>query len=112
MMRKLAYLLTVALAAGLVCVYYQHRDLKGRYHALQQNQQTVRAAQEEVKKLESEVEASQKRVDGINKDPVEMEATIRRIKQLARDGETVYRIEPTPPATPNTSQPAAGAEPR
>ncbi len=104
--RKL-YWLTFALALALAAAYWAHRDLWGRYHAYQRSEESVRAAQQEADTLSKAIDGSRQQVEGLGKDPVEKEAALRRIKNLVRPGETVYRIEKTPPA----GGPAAPSKP-
>jgi len=87
---------------GLALAYAARRDLRGRYAAHQQSEDTVRQAGQQVEMLEEQLHQSRQRVEDLSTDPVEMEAAIRRIKRRVREGETVYRVEeaPAPEAQP------------
>lgn len=88
------YWLALALVCALALAYIEKRDLKGRYEAYQKTMETVSAQQAEVESLKAAVNDAQHRLKGMDSDPLEQEATIRRIKRLVRDKEIIYRIEP------------------
>lgn len=91
------YVLVVAIAIVTVLGYVAHRDLGGRYNAYQRSEMSVNAAKEQARILDEELQRLQQRVKDLDqKNPLEVEAAIRRIKQLVRDGETVYRLEEAP----------------
>lgn len=87
------YWLTLALVCALALAYIQKRDLKGRYEAYLNTMETVSVQQAEVEALKSAVNDAQHRLKGMDSDPLEQEATIRRIKRLVREDEIIYRIE-------------------
>ncbi|HDP35187.1 MAG TPA: hypothetical protein ENN29_08785 [Candidatus Hydrogenedentes bacterium] len=60
------------------------------------NEQQLELVRKEIDALKMRVEQARQRVENIEKDPVEMEATIRRIRRLTRDGEIIFRIEEQP----------------
>lgn len=90
------YWLALALVCALALAYIEKRDLKGRYEAYKNTKETVAAQQAEVEALKAAVNDAQHRLRGMDSDPLEQEATIRRIKRLVREGEIIYRIEPEP----------------
>lgn len=98
------YLLALAAVLALSGLYAVRRDLPERYRNYQRSEESVRQAAENAAVLESEVELARRRLKDLDTDAVEMEATVRRIKRLVREGETVYRFEPAPLAA-STSQP-------
>lgn len=87
------YWLTLALVCVLALVYIQQRDLKGRYEAYQETVNTVSAQEREVETLRTAVDEARDRLKGMDSDPLEQEATIRRVKRLVREGEIIYRVE-------------------
>ena len=87
------YWLTLALVCALALVYIERHDLKARYEAYQETMGTVSAQEREVEALRAEVDAAQDRLKGMDSDPLEQEATIRRVKRLVREGEIIYRVE-------------------
>lgn len=87
------YWLALALVCALALVYIQRHDLKGRYKAYQETMETVSQQEQEVETLRTAVGNARDRVAGMDSDPLEQEATIRRVKGLVRDGEIVYRVE-------------------
>lgn len=103
------YLLALGLAIVLALAYIAHRDLFGRYEEYQQGEAAVEAAQKKSQDLEEELRQLDERVKALNQNSLEMEAAIRRIKRLVRDGETVYRLEEAPEtAAPAPDQPGSG----
>lgn len=88
------YWLALAGVCLLALAYIEKRDLKGRYEAWQKTMETVATQRGEVEALKAAVTDAQDRLKGMDSDPLEQEATIRRIKRLVREGEIIYRIEP------------------
>jgi cell division protein FtsB len=83
----------IALAVSLVWLW--QRDLIGRYHEWHQREDALRAVRSEARQFAEDLEAARQRVRQLDRDPLEMEAAIRRIRRLVRPGETIYRIEDT-----------------
>ena len=92
MTRRILYILAFIGCAALAAAYAVQRDIRGRYEAQRQHQQAVDAARRQVESLERELVQHKERVEGLDHDPVEIEASVRRVRQLVRPGETVYRI--------------------
>ncbi len=90
------YLLALAVMLALSGLYAVRRDLPERYRNYQRSEEAVRQAAANVAILQSEVELARRKLKDLDTDVVEMEATVRRIKRLVREGETVYRFEPAP----------------
>lgn len=87
------YWLTLALVTALALVYIDRRDLQGRYADYRRTVETVAVQQEEVQRLRETVANEKARADGMDQNPVEQEATIRRVKRLVREGEIIFRVE-------------------
>ena len=87
------YWLALALVCALALVYIERHDLKSRYATYRNTMDTVTKQREEVNNLKAAVEDAQHRLKGMDSDPLEQEATIRRVKRLVREGEIVYRVE-------------------
>lgn len=87
------YWLALALVCALALVYIRHHDLKGRYETYRETVDTVSHQEQEVELLREAVDEAQHRLRGMDSDPVEQEATLRRVKGLVREGEIVYRVE-------------------
>jgi cell division protein FtsB len=87
------YFLSLILAISLMYVYVQRRDLYGRYQQYQQERDEVKALRGQLDASSKEESRLKDHVVGLDKDPVEIEAAIRRSKHLVRDGETIYRVE-------------------
>lgn len=87
------YWLATALFAVGLTVYAKHHDLMGLYVGYQYSEREVRDLEVRLEVLKAEKAALNKSVQGLNADPLEMEAAIRGSKGLVRKGETVYRVE-------------------
>jgi cell division protein FtsB len=87
------YWLALALVCALALAYILRHDLKARYEAYRETVDTVSAQEQEVELLKQAVDEAQHRLKGMDSDPVEQEATIRRVKGLVREGEIVFRVE-------------------
>lgn len=87
------YWLTLALVTALALVYIDRRDLQGRYGDYRRTVTTVEEQRQEVELLRKTVAEEEHRAQGMDTDPVEQEATIRRVKRLVREGETIFRVE-------------------
>ncbi len=88
------YIVTFIAVASLSAAYAVQRDLLGRYAQYQQREEQVRSMQRQVDAFEEQVSRAQQRVKDLDADPLELEAAIRHIKRLVREGETIYRIQP------------------
>ena len=92
------YWLTLALVTALALVYIERHDLQGRYMDYRQTVDTVATQREQNERLRETVANEQQRAEGMDRDPLEQEATIRRVKRLVREGEIIFRVEERPPA--------------
>ena len=87
------YWLTMALFAVGLAAYTMHHDLMGLYVGYQYSQREVSNLEVRLESLKAEKTALNSSVQGLDTDPLEMEAAIRGSKGLVRTGETVYRVE-------------------
>lgn len=90
------YILALMFSAAFAASYALQRDLPAQYRFYLENEEyvtTERAKYDARLVVEHELVD---RVDGLERDPIEMEENVRHQKQLARPGERVYRIEPAP----------------
>lgn len=84
---------------GLVLVvlvtygYMELRKTSDRREQLKSTEHKIELIKEEIKTLEETVEAARDQVKSLITDDTEMEAAIRRERQLTRPGEQVFRIE-------------------
>lgn len=90
------YWLILLLVAALAALYVQRRDLPRRYLDYQKSAQELAQARQSCAELDEKIEASRQRAEHLGSDPTEIEAAIRRSKDLVREGETVFRIEKAP----------------
>jgi len=87
------YWLTLALVTALALAYVHFRDLGGRYQDYRRTEATVAAQRQQVELLRKTVADEERRALGMDTDPLEREAAIRRVKRLVRDGEIIFRVE-------------------
>jgi len=87
------FVLAFVLVTGLTLWYVGGRKLVERYGRHQDVQQQTQAAKEQARRLESEIDNTRQRIKHLGSDPMEIEAAIRRSKDLVREGEKIYRIE-------------------
>jgi len=90
--------LILLLAVALTVYYVQRRDLVHRYYEYQKNARELSQAENTKADLEQKLAESRQRAEHLDNDPTEIEAAIRRNKDLVREGETVFRIEKRPQA--------------
>ncbi len=87
------WLLGVVLVVAVGYGYAQQRDIHMRYVEFRRNEEQLEAVRTEIEALKTRVEEAKSRIERLETDPVEIEAAIRRIRRLTRDGEIVFRIE-------------------
>lgn len=88
-----SYLLALAGSLLFAGVYAVQRDLRAQvdeYRRTQELTQSTRAQLEELKRVEGEM---REYVHGLEANPIEFEANIRKTKDMARQGERVYRFK-------------------
>lgn len=95
------YVLALGLSAAFSATYAMQRDLPEQYRFYLENEEYTAKMRQEYDARTAEEQKLVDRVDGLERDPVEMEENIRHQKQLARPGERLYRIELGPaPSSP------------
>jgi len=94
--RDSGYWLILLLVAGLTALYADRRDLYDRYQVFLDDQQKIQAAQNQCGALQAQIDDARRLVEHLGSDPLEIEDAIRRNKNLVREGETIYRIQPPP----------------
>ena len=95
------YVFALTLSAALAAGYAIARDLPAQYRFYKETEAYTATMRAEYDARAAEEQRLVDRVDGLERDPIEMEESIRHQKQLARPGERVFRIEPGPaPASP------------
>ena len=90
------YWIAMAFVLLGLTAYANYHDLIGLYFGDQGYQHSEREVYELALRLESlkaEETALNSSVQGLDTDPLAMEAAIRRSKGFVRKGETVYRVE-------------------
>jgi cell division protein FtsB len=94
------YVVVVALVALVTVLYANRRNLLGRYLEHEVREDQISAGQQQCEELQKEIDSTRRRVENLDSDPLEIEAAIRRSKDLVRKGEKIYRIETGPGAAP------------
>ena len=89
-------MLLIVAVAGLMAAYAFHRDFFALYEHYCERGAEVQASREELRAAKALEEELARKVEQLGGDPVEMEAAIRRNKNLIREGETIYRVELPP----------------
>jgi cell division protein FtsB len=103
------YVVAVLLVALVTVFYANRRNLLERYleHGAREDQ--IGAEQQQCAELQKEIDSTRRRVENLDSDPLEIEAAIRRSKDLVREGETIYRIETGPGGAPQSA--GSGSDP-
>jgi len=94
------YMILVVAVAGMVIAYAFHRDLFALYQSYRERGAEVQASRDELREAQILEEELSRKVEHLDGDAVEMEAAIRRNKNLVREGETIYRVELPPEIEP------------
>ena len=87
------YILALLSMILVVSCYVWYRDLVSRYMVYQGSQESVNQLMAENQVLLRERDFLRDRVDRLGSDPIEIEAAIRRTRNLVRENERIYRIE-------------------
>ena len=94
------YVVVVALVALVTVLYANRRNLLERYLEHEAREDQISAGQQQCEELQKEIDSTRRRVENLDSDPLEIEAAIRRSKDLVRKGEKIYRIETGPDSAP------------
>lgn len=94
--RESGYWLIFLLVAGMTALYADRRDLYDRYELFLEDQTKIQAAENQCVALQVQIDDARRLVEHLGSDPLEIEDAIRRNKNLVREGETIYRIQPPP----------------
>ena len=119
--RKGLFGLVAILLIGASVWYAVRRDLYGRFLEHKHREAQIQTVHTQNKELEADIASTRQRIERLGDDPLEIETAIRQNKDLVREGERVYRIEPAPsgqvpapttaPETPSTAAGSAGTAP-
>ena len=86
------WIVPVVFLIGLAA-YAKYYDLPRLYDEYQYSKLEVQKLESRLESVQAEEAELSSKVQGLDTDPVEMEAAIRGSKGLVRKGETVYRVE-------------------
>lgn len=101
MLPSKGYVVALTLSATLAVAYGMQRDLPAQYRFYMETEAYTANMRAEYNARTAEEQRLVDRVDGLERDPIEMEENIRHQKQLSRPGERLYRIVPRPgPSAP------------
>jgi cell division protein FtsB len=78
--------------AGLA-FYASEKDLIGLYYGHQGSEERLLNLERDIAELEVEKKQLERKISGLDTDPVLIEMAIRRNTGHVRKGETVYRVE-------------------
>ncbi|MBI1320699.1 MAG: hypothetical protein GC168_17380 [Candidatus Hydrogenedens sp.] len=104
--RRIAYVLVLAASVALSVMYLERRQLLERYEQLQEREAGIAAGREQILGIEQALENERAESEGLETNPLEVEAAIRRIKRGIRDGEIVYHVEGRPAEAPAPAVPS------
>ena len=76
--------------------YVGYRDLPGLYNAYRDGELEAENLQRVLQEEQAKAEQLEAHVAGLGSDPVELEAAMRRNKNVVREGEKIYRFELAP----------------
>ena len=110
------YVLALMVSIVLVSWYTWNRDLYSKYANYQSGRTSVDELLSYNRSLTEQRDQLHAQVEGLSHDPVEIEAAIRRTRNLVREGEQIYRIElpedaMTPPRGEGTFSPGPWTPP-
>ncbi len=87
------YWMALAVLVGAVAYYGHARDLRGRFAAYREREQSVNVLRDQLVEKERQKVSLERRVHDLESDPVEIEAAIREAEKKVREGETIYRLK-------------------
>jgi len=90
---RLGYWSALVVVVGVCAAYVYHRDLARAWDKLRASEKSVEGLRQEQTDLQNQVDTLKDSVSGLSSDPVEVETSVRRNKNLVRQGERIYRIE-------------------
>jgi len=108
---RLGYFLAWVALAAAIWLYFDRREVLARFNAYQENNANAREHADKTAEMGEQVVESQKQIQNLHSNPLEMESAIRRAKGLARPGEIVYRIQDGETAPPTRGLPAEEKSP-
>jgi cell division protein FtsB len=85
--------------------YVGYRDLPGLYNAYKKGEQEAVNLRQALEADTAQAEELEAHVAGLDGDPVELEAAVRKNKNVVREGEIIYRIELVPERWEHTAAP-------
>lgn len=95
---RLTWFFVSCLIIGGAVAYGRHWDLLGLHARYLDSEQRTQDAQEQLRTMEESLVTAKERAANMEKDPVEKEATVRRVSKGVRDDEIVFRVEEEAPA--------------
>ena len=91
--KNASYWIAMAVVLVGLTAYAKYHDLMGLYIGYQHSEREVYDLELRLQSLKVEEAALNISVQGLDTDPLAMEAAIRGSKGFVRKGETVYRVE-------------------
>ena len=90
---RLIWIGSSALVIGATVLYMRQWDLQHQWERYKQSERATADMHQQLSDMEESVRAAQERAQSMGKDPVEKEATVRRISKGVREDEIVFRVE-------------------
>ncbi len=91
-----SYAVALGLLISAAYWYVGYRDLPGLYNVYRNGELETENLQRVLQEEEAKAETLEAHVAGLNSDPVELEAAMRRNKNVVRKGEKITRFELAP----------------
>jgi cell division protein FtsB len=90
------YAVAISLLVSAAYWYVGYRDLFGLYDAYRNGEIETENLQRKLEEDQAKAETLEAHVAGLDTDPVELEAAMRKNKNVVREGEKIYRFELAP----------------
>jgi len=91
-----SYAVAIALLVSVAYWYVGYRDLFGLYDTYRNGEIETENLQRVLHEEQARAETLEAHVAGLDSDPVELEAAMRKNKNVVREGEKIYRFELAP----------------
>lgn len=92
----ISYAVTLGALVSAAYWYVGYRDLAGLYNAYRNGEEETVNLQQSLEEEAAKAEVLEAHVAGLDGDPVELEAAVRRNKNVVREGEKIYRFDLAP----------------
>ena len=101
----MAYAVALGALVSAAYWYVGYRDLPGLYNAYRSGEEETVNLQQTLEEETAKAEVLEAHVAGLDGDPVELEAAVRRNKNVVREGEKIFRFDLVPEHQEGTATP-------